>query len=60
MKRENVERTLLNARIARTDEQRSTILLVGIHELLYAIAKQLGCFDEEDDDDEDDDKEDLI
>lgn len=56
MKRENVERTLLRARIARTDESRSTILLVGIHELLYAIAEQLGCFDEDDDEEDDDDK----
>lgn len=54
MKRENVKCTLLHARIARTDESRSAVLLVGIHELLYAIAEQLGCFDE----DEDDDKED--
>ena len=58
MKRENVKHTLFRARIARTDESRSTILLVGIHELLYAIAEQLGCFDEDDDDEEDDDKED--
>ena len=57
MKMENVERTLLHARLARTDEHRSAILLVGIHGLLYAIAKQLGCFDE-DDEEEDDDKED--
>lgn len=55
MKMENVERTLQRASMARTDESRSTILLVGIHELLFAIAKQLGCFDE-DDDEEDDDK----
>jgi len=56
MKRENVKLTLLNARIARTDESRSTIMLVGIHELLYAIAEQLGCFDEEEDDDKEDGK----
>ena len=56
MKMENVKRTLLRAHMARTDESRSTILLVGIHELLFAIAKQLGCFDEEYE--EEDDKED--
>lgn len=56
MKRKDVKRTLLRARIARTDESRSTIMLVGIHELLYVIAEQLGCFDEDDDEEEDDDK----
>lgn len=56
MKRENVKHTLLRARIARTDESRSAIMLVGIHELLYAIAEQLGCFDEDDDEEDDDDK----
>jgi hypothetical protein len=35
--------------MARTDEHMSAILLVGIHELLFAIAKQLGCIDEDDD-----------
>jgi hypothetical protein len=54
MKRENVKLTLLHARLARTDESRSAVLLVGIHELLYAIAEQLGCFDEDDDEEEDD------
>ncbi len=59
MKMENVERTLQRASMARTDEHMSTILLAGIHELLFAIAKQLGCFDEdEDEDEEEEDKED--
>lgn len=53
MKMENVECTLLHARLARTDESRSAILLVGIHELLYAIAEQLGCFDEDDEEEDD-------
>lgn len=50
----NVERTLLRASMARTDEHMSAILLAGIHELLFAIAKQLGCFDEEDEEEDDD------
>lgn len=44
-------RALQRASMARTDEHMSAILLVGMHELLYAIAEQLGCFDEENDDD---------
>ena len=54
MKRESVETTRHIARIARTYEQRSAVLLRGIHELLYAIAEKLGCFDEDDDEEDDD------
>ena len=50
MKRESVELTLRNAIIARTNETRAIVLLAGIHELLYAIAEELGVFENEDDD----------
>ena len=48
MKRKSVEITLLGARTATTNEDRMAILLVGIHELLYAIAEELGVFEDED------------
>ena len=50
MKRKSVQLTLLNARITRTNEARAVILLTGIHELLYAIAEELGVFEDEDED----------
>lgn len=50
MKRKAIEATLLGARIATTNEGRMAILLVGIHELLYAIAEELGVFEDEDED----------
>lgn len=50
MKRKSVQLTLLNARITRTNEARAVILLAGIHELLYAIAEELGVFEDEDED----------
>jgi len=56
MKRKSVQLTLLKARIARTNEARATLLLVGIHELLYAIANKMGVFEDEDDDDDEDEK----
>lgn len=56
MNRKNVQLTLLNARIARTNEARMAILLTGIHELLYCIAEEMGVF--EDDDDEENGKDD--
>ena len=56
MNRKNVQLTLLNARIARTNEARMAILLTGIHELLYHIAEEIGVF--EDDDDEENGKDD--
>ena len=59
MNRKNVQLTLLNARIARTNEARMAILLTGIHELLYHIAEEMeemGVF--EDDDDEENGKDD--
>ena len=57
MNRKNVQLTLLNARIARTNEARMAILLTGIHELLYYIAEEMGVFEDDDDDDDDDDEE---
>lgn len=48
MKTDDVTRTLLNARLCRTNEARATTLLVGIHELLTAIALKLGVFEDED------------
>lgn len=53
MKREDVRLTLLNARICRTEEARAAMLLVGIHELLYAIAEKMDVFE----DDEEETKE---
>ena len=57
MNRKNVQLTLLNARIARTNEARMAILLTGIHELLYYIAEEMGVFDDDEEDEED--EEDL-
>ena len=57
MNRKNVQLTLLNARIARTNEARMAILLTGIHELLYYIAEEIGVFDDDEEDEED--EEDL-
>lgn len=56
MKRKSVQLTLLNARITRNNEARAVILLTGIHELLYAIAEELGVFEDED---EDEDKDEI-
>ena len=56
MNRKSIEITLLNARIARTNEARMTVLLAGIHELLYHIAEKMGVF--EDDNDEENGKDD--
>lgn len=53
MNRKNVQLTLLNARIARTNEARMAILLTGIHELLYYIAEEMGVFDDDEEDEED-------
>ena len=53
MKRKSVQLTLLNARITRTNESRAVILLAGIHELLYAIAEELGVFGDDDEDEAD-------
>ena len=50
MKRKSVQLMLLNARITRNNEARAAILLTGIHELLYAIAEELGVFEDEDED----------
>ena len=47
MKRSEVTLTLLNARIARTDEARIAHLLVGIHSLLYAIADNMDIFEDD-------------
>lgn len=58
MNRKNVQLTLLNARIARTNEARMAILLTGIHELLYYIAEEMGVFEDDDDDDEENGKDD--
>lgn len=58
MNRKNVQLTLLNARIARTNEARMAILLTGIHELLYHIAEEMGVFEDDDDDDEENGKDD--
>lgn len=49
MTRKDVQETLIRARVASNYENRQTILLSGIHHLLYAIAEQLGVFDEEND-----------
>lgn len=54
MKRKSVQLTLLNARITRNNEARAVILLAGIHELLYAIAEELGVFEDEDEDEDED------
>lgn len=56
MNRKRIEITLLNARIASTNEARMAVLLTGIHELLYYIAKEIGVFDDDDDDDEEEDE----
>ncbi len=52
MNRKNVQLTLLNARIARTNEARMAILLTGIHELLYYIAEEMGIFEDDEEDEE--------
>jgi len=52
MNRKNVQLTLLNARIARTNEARMAVLLTGIHELLYYIAEEMGIFDDDEEDEE--------
>lgn len=56
MKRSEVELTLLNARIARTNEARAIHLLLGIHKLLYAVAEEMGVFEEDEEDEEDTEK----
>lgn len=50
MKREQITNTLLNARIARTNEQRAVHLLLGIYNLLYAIAEDMDIFEDEKED----------
>ena len=52
MNRKNVQLTLLNARIARTNEARMAVLLIGIHELLYYIAEEMGIFEDDEEDEE--------
>lgn len=52
MNRKNVQLTLLNARIARTNEARMAILLTGIHELLYYIADEMGIFEDDEEEEE--------
>lgn len=52
MNRKNVQLTLLNARIARTNEARMAVLLTGIHELLYYIAEEMGIFEDDEEDEE--------
>lgn len=52
MNRKNVQLTLLNARIARTNEARMAILLTGIHELLYYIAEEMGIFEDDEKEEE--------
>lgn len=52
MTRDQVKITLLHARIAKSNVTSQTILLVGIHELLYAIAEEMGVFEEDDDTEE--------
>ena len=47
MKRSEVELTLLNAKIARTNEDRAIPLLLGIHKLLYAVAEEMGVFEDD-------------
>lgn len=56
MKRDIVQRTLDKAAIARSYEHRACLLLVGIHELLYAIAERLDVFDDDEEDDEEEDE----
>jgi hypothetical protein len=58
MNRKNVQLTLLNARIARTNEARMAVLLTGIHELLYYIAEEMGIFDDDEEDEEENGKDD--
>lgn len=53
MNKKNVQLTLLNASIARTNEARMVILLTGIHELLYYIAEEMGIFEDDEEDEED-------
>lgn len=52
MNRKNVQLTLLNAHIARTNEARMAVLLTGIHELLYYIAEEMGIFEDDEEDEE--------
>ena len=56
MKRDIVKRTLENAAEASSYEHRASILLIGIHELLYAIAERLDVFDDDEEDDEEEDE----
>lgn len=56
MKRDIVRRTLDKAAVARSYEHRACLLLVGIHELLYAIAERLDVFDDDEEDDEEEDE----
>lgn len=56
MKRDIVQRTIDKAAVARSYEHRACLLLVGIHELLYAIAERLDVFDDDEEDDEEEDE----
>jgi hypothetical protein len=56
MKRDIVRRTLEKSAAARSYEQRACLLLIGIHELLYAIAERLDVFDDDEEDDEEEDE----
>ena len=56
MKRDIVKRTLENAAEASSYEHRASLLLIGIHELLYAIAERLDVFDDDEEDDEEEDE----
>ena len=57
MKRDIVQRTLDKAAIARSYEHRACLLLVGIHELLYAIAERLDVFDDDEEEGEEEGEE---
>ncbi len=56
MKRGIVQHTLEKAAAARSYDQRACLLLIGIHELLYAIAERLDVFDDDEEDDEEEDE----
>lgn len=52
MKRDIVRRTLEKSAAARSYDQRACLLLIGIHELLYAIAERLDVFDDDEEEGE--------
>lgn len=50
MKQSDINSTLLNVRLARSEEAQQSHIMLGILQLLYVIAERLDAFEEEEED----------